>query len=450
MDNIFYNAFQRSYDGICIIDKNGVGVAINESAERISGFSKEEFIGETILSALEKGLLSHSVTEIVLREKRMHTEVVSVRGVELFVTGNPIYDQQGEIAYIVLNVRDINELNNVKIDLLLSIALQQNKMRQTPFILTNKDTTGNTNIVSNSPQMKKVLHLVEKVSKVDSAVLILGESGVGKEVVVDLIHKNSPRSKQPLVKINCTAIPHHLLEAELFGYEKGAFTGADSQGKTGLFEEANNGTIFLDEIGDMPLDLQAKILRTLQEHEIRRVGGRKNIKVNIRVVSATNKNLKEQVQKGYFRQDLYYRLNIIPIYIPPLRERRDDIIPLAHTFLNRANQKYQLKKHFQPGVVELLQKHTWPGNIREMENVIERLAVTSEQDEITWSDLPFISDHPGFIENHSLKSTLEEVEKKILFEKMAMYKTTRKVAKVLGISQSSVVNKLNKYNYQHS
>lgn len=448
LDTVSSLAFQNSYDGMCVIDKHGFGVEINKAAERITGFSRNEFIGENIQSAIEKGYISKSISSLVIVKKQPFTDVVSIRGIETLITGNPILDANEDIEYIVLNVRDISELNNVKIDLLLSIALRKKKHKFTPYSsyqehLHDMPTTGN--IIASSPKIKHILHLATKVAKVDSSVLILGESGVGKEVIVKLLHQQSPRANHPLVKINCAAIPQHLLESELFGYEKGAFTGASPEGKAGLFEEANGGTIFLDEIGDMPLDLQVKLLRVLQEYEIRRVGGRKDIKINVRIISATNKNLEDLVRNGDFREDLYYRLNIVPLKIPPLRERVEDIKPLAHMFLNRTNQKYGLQKHFQPGVVELLEQYAWPGNIREMENMIERLIVTSEQEEITWSDLPFISEQPNLSEHYSLKKTLEEVERKIILEKMQIYKTTRKVAKALGISQSAVVKKLQKY-----
>lgn len=447
IDNLYFLAFQHSFDGICILDKNGLGLEMNKAAERITAFRREDFIGENTKAAIEKGFISKSVTELVLKEKRTITEVVSIQGIERLITGNPIFDTEGQLSYVVLNVRDISELNNLKIDLLLSIALKQTKIEtslaKNPKVLPAAPVS--KDIIASSPKTVSIVQLATKIAKVDSSILILGESGVGKEVIVKLIHQQSRRANKPLIKINCAAIPHHLLESELFGYEKGAFTGASDQGKPGLFEEANGGTVFLDEIGDMPLDLQVKLLRVLQEHEIRRVGGRKDIKINVRIVSATNKNLEECVRNGEFREDLYYRLNIVPIKIPPLRERIEDIKPLAHMILNRTNQKYHLDKYFQPGVVELLQKQPWPGNIRELENMIERLVVTSEQDEITWSDLPFISEQPDLTESYSLKKILEDVERKIILEKIAMYKTTRKAARALGISQSTIVKKLQKY-----
>lgn len=445
--DIYKKAFQYNFDGICVFDPQGKGLVINDTAQRITGFTSKEFIGETTKRAMEKGYLSKSITEDIIATKKTVTEVVSIRGVEVLATGKPVFDGTGELEYVVVNVRDISELNHLKLDVLLSIALRRKHEHIEPQVYAmDVADIHSTDVISASPKMQEVVQLAARVAKVDSSVLILGESGVGKEVVVKLIHENSARATQPFVKINCAAIPRDLLESELFGYEKGAFTGANQHGKAGLFESANGGTVFLDEIGDMPMDLQVKLLRVLQEFEIRRIGGTNDIKIDVRIVSATNKNLQELIAKGDFREDLYYRLNIIPIHIPPLRERPEDIRQLAHLVLNRTNQKYGLQRYFQPGLIELLHQYEWPGNIREMENMIERLVVTAEQDEISWSSLPFIINHPDLSENYSLKATLEEIEKKIIAEKLQAFHTTRKVAQVLGISQSAVVKKMKKYN----
>lgn len=446
MKEIYKEIFQNSYDGLCLIDKDGNGIVMNQAGERITGFKAEDFSKSNVKTALEEGIISNTVTLKVIEKKRIFTDVVSIRGREVLITGTPIIDENGEVQFVVLNVRDISELNFLPIDQLLSIALKRKKISK------GKETYNQNppelvldGVVAESKSMKEILKLVAKVSKVNSTVLLLGESGVGKEVIAKLIHRNSPHRDKPLVSINCAAIPEHLLETELFGYEKGAFTGADSKGKPGLFEIADGGTIFLDEIGEMSLDLQVKLLRTLQEFEVRRIGGRKSMKINVRVICATNKDLEKLVREGKFREDLYYRLNVIPIVIPPLREIIEDIAPLAYKFLNKANKKYHLKKYFQPGVIYLMEQYDWPGNVRQMENMIERLVVISEHDEISWSDLPFLSAQKRLTEHFSLKYILQEVEKKIILEKMETYQSTRKAAKALGISQSSLVQKLKKY-----
>jgi PAS domain S-box-containing protein len=445
LNRLLQSIFQSSYDGIYVADAKGNGIMVNEAYTRITGVPGEEIIGKNLRELEKEEIISESVTLKVLEKKKPITIVQKVRGKEVLVTGNPIFDEGGEITHVVTNVRDISELNRLKLELQQSKALTQKylneiqdfKMKESIHLLLD-------GIVAHSKEIIDVLRLVQKVAKVDSTVLILGESGVGKEVIVKMIHKASDRAKHPLVKVNCAAIPHHLLESELFGYEKGAFTGADSRGKPGLFEQANGGTIFLDEIGDMPLDLQVKLLRVLQEFEITRIGGRKSVKVDVRVISATNKPLEKMMETGAFRQDLYYRLNIVPIKIPPLRERKADIAPLAYFFLNKMNERYGFNKKFHPEVISFMEQYLWPGNIREMENLIERLVVTVDHDEIKICDLPF---HPLTTEvrkETTLKELLEDVERKMIQQKLAEYKTTRKTAKVLGISQSALVKKIQK------
>lgn len=436
-------AAQYSYDGLCVIDKDGTGLYMNQAAATICNYSPYEFVGRNIQEALQKGEISDSVALLVARKGRVITQIINIRGVDVLITGTPIFDDAGELSKVILNVRDIYELNNLKMDELLSIALKNKPA--VPDEFPTESLPDLDNIVAKSKAFRNVIKLILRITKVDSTVYLRGESGVGKEVIVNLLHQHSPRANQPLIKVNCSAIPAPLLEAELFGYEKGAFTGADQRGKPGLFEQANEGTILLDEIGDMPLDLQAKILRVLQEHEVTRIGGRKTIPLNIRVVSATNKDLEELVKEGKFRLDLFYRLNIVPIEIPPLRERQEDIAPLAYYFLQKKNKKYNMNVKFAPGTIHLFSDYDWPGNIREMENMIERLVVISENNEITWSDLPFIHPQHGSVLQKPLKKLLLEIEMKIIYEKLQQFKTTRKTAEVLGISQSALVKKIKRY-----
>ncbi|MFC4767838.1 sigma-54 interaction domain-containing protein [Effusibacillus consociatus] len=441
---LLQSIFQSSYDGIYVADAQANGIMVNEAYTRITGVTAEELIGKNLRDIVKEGIINESVTFKVLEKKRPITIVQKVREKEVLVTGNPIYDEHGEITYVVTNVRDISELNRLKLELQQSKALTRKYLNEIQdFKLKESMQLLMDGVVAHSKEIINVLHLVQKVAKVDSSVLILGESGVGKEVIVKMIHKASDRGNFPLIKVNCAAIPHPLLESELFGYEKGAFTGADSRGKPGLFERGNGGTIFLDEIGDMPLDLQVKLLRVLQEFEITRVGGRESIKVDVRVISATHKQLDKLVEKGEFRHDLYYRLNIVPIKIPPLRERKADIAPLAYFFLNKTNERYGFNKKFHPEVISFMEHYEWPGNIREMENLIERLVVTVDQDEIQIHDLPLslTSQGPQMTES-SLKELIEEVERKTIEQKLAEHRTTRKTARVLGISQSALVKKM--------
>jgi transcriptional regulator with PAS, ATPase and Fis domain len=296
------------------------------------------------------------------------------------------------------------------------------------------------------------------VAHVDSTVLLIGDSGVGKEVLAKHIHNNSVRKDGPFIKINCGAIPETLLESELFGYERGAFTGASKEGKPGLFEMAHNGTLLLDEIGDLPLSLQVKLLRALQDREICRIGSTKTLSVNVRILAATNRNLAEMVQQGTFREDLFFRLNVVPVQIPPLRDRRPDIIPLLYHFCNKYYKKYNIRKQFSPEVLEEFYEYNWPGNIRELENIVERLVVTAPETMITPAHLP-----EGFrkVTKSSAakivvqgvmpyKEALLEMENALIGEALKLYGSTYKAAKVLGIDQSTVIRKLQKIRrYEH-
>jgi PAS domain S-box-containing protein len=446
LEHILVSIFQSSYDGIYVSDNKGVGIMVNQAYSRITGVKSHELLGKSMKTVVEMGVVSESVTMKVLDEKTPQTIIQVVKGKELLVTGNPVFNQNGEITYVVTNVRDISDLNNIKTELYQSKLLTERYISEIKEFekreLIHMHLDG---IVAQSQEIMKVFHLAKKVAKVDSTVLILGESGVGKEGIVNYLHRESDRADMPLIKVNCAAIPEHLLESELFGYERGAFTGANNNGKPGLFEQANGGTIFLDEIGDMPIDLQVKLLRVLQEFEIRRVGGRNSFKINVRVISATNMNLEEMVDKRDFRRDLYYRLNIVPIKVPPLRERKADIVPLGFYFLNKNNIKYRLNKQFHPEVIRFFEEYHWPGNVRELENLIERLVVTTDRDEITLNDLP-----SGMYQNiesrklgkGKLKEVIATIERKIIKEQMEESKTTRRAAKELGISQSALVKKM--------
>jgi transcriptional regulator with PAS, ATPase and Fis domain len=295
--------------------------------------------------------------------------------------------------------------------------------------------------------MHEVASLIVRIARTDSTCIIQGESGVGKEVVVNLIHESSERKNQPLVKVNCAAIPETLLESELFGYERGAFTGA-YQRKMGKFELANKGTVFLDEIGDISLLLQSKLLRVIQEKEIERLGGLHPIKVDVRIIVATNKNLDEEVKKGTFREDLYYRLNVVNIQIPPLRERKEDIPLLIDFFLKRFNDKHKRElRGFTREARDMLIKYDYPGNVRELENIIERATVLTRGDHISKEDLPALSDKVQPPLEGSMNEVVETMEKRMITEALvnANWVQTR-AASSLGISERMLRYKIKKYN----
>ncbi|NPA48584.1 MAG: sigma-54-dependent Fis family transcriptional regulator [Thermodesulfobacteria bacterium] len=306
-------------------------------------------------------------------------------------------------------------------------------------------------IIAQSSYMKEILHLAAKVAKTDATVLILGESGTGKEILANLIYQLSPRKDKPFLKVNCAAIPEGLLESELFGYEKGAFTGAD-KAKPGLFELAHQGTLFLDEIGDLPLPLQAKLLRVLQDGTIRRVGGLKEMQIDVRIIAATNKDLEEMVKEGSFREDLFWRLNVFTLRIPPLRERKEDILPLAEAFLKKFAQKHGKEiRGFSREALEALFSYHFPGNVRELENIIERAVILAENEIITKEDLPPLLKGkteiiPELLKSLPLPEAIALLEKERIKEAMASAQGIKtQAAELLGISERVLRYKLAKY-----
>jgi two-component system response regulator AtoC len=350
-------------------------------------------------------------------------------------------------------------INLEELNLIVDKALEENKLireitllRERFKFLSDKELKIAENIVAESPTMKKVLSLVSKVAETDAPVLITGESGTGKGVIARLIHQLSPAKEGPFLQINCAAIPETLLEAELFGYERGAFTGA-THSKAGLFELAEGGTLFLDEIGDMPLSLQAKLLTVLQDKTIRRLGGLKEIKVNFRFISATNQDLERMVEEGRFREDLFWRLNVIRINIPPLRERKEDIIPLAQLFIKKFNQKYrkEVQGLTQEAMLALL-RHDFPGNVRELENRIERGIILAEDEHLTREDLGLALEgqREENLLDKLLKLPLEEaVEHLERFRIEMALKEAKGVkvraAEILGITERMLRYKMEKY-----
>jgi transcriptional regulator with PAS, ATPase and Fis domain len=355
--------------------------------------------------------------------------------------GVAVVQQEGKKARAL-----IHEINHYKH---LTSVLQQK--------LKSKDSLpdGFQNIIGESPIFIQTMQMAARVADSSSSVCILGESGTGKEMFAEAIHRSSPFAGGPLVKINCAAIPESLMESELFGYEKGAFTGADSKGKAGKFELANNGTLFLDEIGEMPLSMQVKLLRALQEKTVVRIGGSKPIRLNFRLITATNQNLEQMVAKGSFREDLYYRICIIPIHLPPLRERKSDISLLADYFLTQLPDKSTEKRHFSDLVLDQFQQYQWPGNIRELRNTTERMAVLCPTAEITSEYLPPLLTQPQPETPGGPAADLEQFNLHKMTAKME-YDTIRTVLnltngnkaqaiKILGISKRTFYMKLEKY-----
>ena len=439
---------KSSFDGIYVTDCNGTTLMVNNAHERISGIDKSYLLNRKINEMVEEGIFSGFITNRVVEEKRPITILQEVGDTQknLLITGNPVYNRQNEIVKVVTNVRDVTELINLQKELKATKAIVEKYKGE---LLSTPDL--NRVVVDKGSKFAEVLYLAKKVAAKDSTVLILGETGVGKEVVARYIFNNSGRNEKNYLKINCGAIPVNLLESELFGYVRGAFTGADANGKLGLFEIANNGTLFLDEIGELPLHLQASLLRVLQDGEVTRIGDTKSRKVNVRIIAATNRNLKCMMKKGEFRSDLYYRLNVVSITIPPLRERKDEIPALVEDTVVRLNEKYNEKKVVTDGFIKSLLEKDWPGNIRELENYVEKYFVIADDDII---DDPCANRKYQEVKNSMnildedkiipMQEAIERVEREQIMKAMKLGKSTYKAAELLGMSQSTFFRRYRK------
>jgi len=430
--NILKIILDNIYNGVYLVDHEGRTLWINKAFEEMSGFSLKELEGKTLYELVNNyKYFSGSASILVLENKKPATVTYRTsKGKNFLVKGRPIFDESGNLKYVVNTIWDLTVINYTDVvdkDTLRDYALQE------------------YDIITTSSSMNSVINMAMKVAPTDANILITGESGVGKSLLAGLIHKMSERKNGRFLKINCASIPESLIESELFGYESGAFTGASNKGKKGLVEAAQGGTIFLDEISELSLNVQAKVLTLIQEKEFVKVGGTKSIKSDVRIIAATNKNLYSLVNEGSFREDLYYRLNVIPINIPPLRERADDIPVLTEYFIKKFNEKYNTYKYISESVIEYFKAHTWRGNVRELENTIERLVVTTRSNNITLSDLNeiFAEDFKG--DKLDFEGQINQFEKNILLKAKKKYGTTRNIARNLNLSQTKVVRLLKKH-----
>lgn len=449
--NNFRDIITYSLDGIFISDGLGNTILINKAYEQIIGANREELVG-TNLSEYPGKYTIDSCALKALREKRPITDETHFIKTKktCLVTCNPILDKDNNVSILVSNVRDLTEVNKLKSQILEGKKIINKYESEIEVI--KKQLFDKPNIIASDANTFNMLRSAYKISKVDSTVLLLGETGVGKEEIAKYIHENSPRKNKHFIKVNCGAIAESLFESELFGYEKGSFTGARSTGKMGLFEIADKGTLFLDEIGEMPLNMQVKILRALQEHEIERVGGITPIKIDVRIIAATNRNLKEMVEKKLFREDLYYRLNVVPLTIPPLRIRKNDIVPLANRFLEDFNKKYDLQKTFSNSLILEMINYQWPGNVRELKNMVERATIMSDSSEMSLSDMPInnssITEDINLNKVHKdvgLDIVLEKIEFAYLHEAYKKYCNMREASEFLGMKKSTFARKYKDY-----
>ena len=442
----FEATFLSSYDGFWICDGQGVVLRVNPASERINGIKEEEIVGRHVSLLQEWGAVDRCVTMEVLEKKRQVTIMQrSARsGKKLMVTATPIFDDQGRITLVITNDRDITELDDLRHQLLQSEA--RTEQFQQELLKRDMEERADSEIVGRSPVMRKVLAAARHVAKFKTNILISGASGTGKSLLANLIHKLSGRQDAPFVRVECGAIPASLFESEVFGYEKGAFTGANVTGKLGLFGMSDGGTLFLDEISQAPYGEQHKLLRFLETGELIRVGATKPTYVDARVIAATNVDLEERVEAGLFRSDLFYRLNIVPIQLPLLKDRQEDIPFLIQTFQDRFNERFNTDKRLSGPAVEALMRYDWPGNVRELENVMERLVVMSPNETIELSDLPEkIFGKAGLVYSlaagKKLKEAVSEYEQDLIDLALQQYGNQSEAAKALGVSQATIARK---------
>lgn len=461
-------------DLVYLVDADGTILDANDMSKKILGITKEEMVGKSIDDLWDMGafvkdynfFIGYNETKAYeLIESLFYQELgnilvdeaprlshyaiekkMTVSGItRLAKTGKivlivciPTLKADGEVDNVTAMIRDLTVIINLKSKIhIIQNRLQEIQQRREP----------DHAFVGVSAETKRIRYIIEEMASSDATVLITGDTGTGKEVIAKEIHRKSRRSDQPYVCINCAAIPESLFESELFGYEKGAFTGALNKTKIGMFEKARGGTIFLDEIEALVLPMQAKLLRTLQEKTIRRVGGLSEIKIDVRVISASNQNLMDMIRAGSFREDLYYRLNVISIKVPLLRDRKADILPLAETFLHRFNLKYEKNKYFKGGAMNLLERHPWPGNVRELEHTVERMVVIGADPAITELDVKLAIDNdfkcvPNTVD--TLENVVNRAEKAVIEDAIRLHGSSRKVAAALGVSQPTVLRKCKK------
>ena len=451
-DGFFRMIVEALNHEIFICDANGKILYLNPASEYLTGRKKENIVGKNIRELSLDGTISHSVTTQVMETHRICTLIQRVSsGKDLLIVGIPIFNEENEMTYILSSAQDIEEVNHLNNELMWKNEELQRKV--TSLEVLKVEYLSSDDLLLSGEAMESVVHTVIKAAPLDVNLLIFGETGVGKEGIAKMTHRLSQRKDEPFVKINCGMIPEHLFESELFGYEEGAFTGALKGGKTGKVEMAHKGTLFLDEIGELPLSMQVKLLEFLQDHTITRVGGHKKIPIDARIVAATHRDLKAMCDNGEFRQDLYYRLNVLPVYIPPLREWREEIIHLAQFFLTRYNKKYHTAKYLSKDVMPILTNYEWPGNIRELEHIMERLFITAESSELSAAELRQILG----VAVHGVsgkfcqeilpfKQAKEQKEAQLLERAYQQCGSSYKVAKVLGIDQSTPVKLRKKYN----
>ncbi len=441
-----------SSEGLWICDGEANVLRMNPASERIHDIRAGDVIGRNMQELVDEGFIDKSATLEVIKVRGVVNILQHRKGRKLVITGTPVFDPDGKLIRVVSSVRDITEIETMQRELEEQEAMKD-QLRNHMLELQHIELASRR-VIAKSPCMLKTLRQAIKVGYVDSSVLLLGESGVGKGLIADIIHKNSRRSEKPLIRINCGAIPDSLIESELFGYEKGAFTGASTGGKPGYLELADGGTLFLDEIAELPAPSQVKLLRFLEDGRITRLGGTVSRTVDVRILAATHRDLEEMIGQGKFRLDLYYRLKVVPISVPAVRERRDCILPLIQHYIEFFGTKNGISKRLTRAASDALLSYPYPGNVRELMNICERLVVMSETELIDLKDLPndivprvkeVTAEATDWMSDMTLQQALDTLERKMLVQSMKQHGNQRRMAAALGINQSTIARKLEKH-----
>ena len=442
-----------SSDGLFVCDASGRILRVNPASARINNATPEQLEGRNYLDVANEGLvlLPSAALEAIKAKAQVSLLQQSRTGRKLISTATPVFNDQQQLIRVVVSERDITEIERLKRDLEDQQELGNQFRRQLSQL--QREQLNGRDVIAESPLMVATLKQARRLSQVDSTVLLLGESGVGKGLIADLIHVGSHRAQQPMIKLNCGAIPESLIEAELFGYERGAFTGAVAN-KPGQLELADKGTVFLDEIAELPLSAQVKLLRFLEDGRLTRLGATKERQVDVRLVAATNRDLRQRVDSGLFRADLYYRLSVIPVQIPPLRQRHECIVPLLNSYLHYFSERVGVRRQLTPAALDLLCAYAWPGNVRELMNLCERLVVMSEGPLIDVNHLPAVVLNSSVVNSDiatpwpaamSMAQILTSVEREVLYLAHKRYGRQCRIAERLGMSQPTVARKLRYY-----
>jgi transcriptional regulator with PAS, ATPase and Fis domain len=438
-------------DDMMLSDAQGTILRVSETYEKNFGFAHDSMVGKSAFDLEADGTFTPCVTAEVIRQKKKvtATQTINHTHTNVMTVGIPLFDHNGQLKYAVcFNTVSMEQINAIQQNYR---HMQDSLQHYTEEIAELRTRATSTSLVFKSSSMQRLWTLMQNTANTKANILITGETGVGKSAVAKAIHAMSNRAEGPFIEVNCAVLHENLIESELFGYEKGAFTGASATGKIGKIELANHGTLFLDEIGELPPHIQSKLLQLIQEKTIERLSGTKKIELDFRLIVATNRNLEEEVQRGLFRSDLFYRLNVIRIHIPPLRQRTEDVLPLAHQFLARFCREYNKDLTFSPRFSAFLEKYDWPGNVRQLENLIERMVITVQDPIVDITHLPVeytgnaVPSAALLAQNGTLAERMDTYEGQIIRDAYQRCGTTVAVARELGISQATAARKIAKY-----